>query len=115
MVNRREPYARPAPYPELDGSQVCATTDPELFFPLGQGASAKGAKELCAGCPFLRPCLAFALTHAVSGIWGGTHEKQRRHLRQVHSIGRPVPIAYSTPTPSTTTTPTTGDPDDDWS
>jgi hypothetical protein len=68
-----------AEYPAYDGSQVCATVDPEEFHPeLGERTDA--AKRICKGdpdrgtapCVFLDPCLQYALHHRVSGVWGGT-------------------------------------------
>lgn len=108
------PPARPAPYPPLDGSQMCATTDPELFFSTGKGFDPRPAKELCARCPLRRPCLAYALTHAVEGVWGGTTEDERRELRTRYAIGRPIPVTYRPPE-HPTTTPAPGDSDDAWS
>lgn len=80
-----------AGYPEFDGSQVCAQADPEEWFPV-KGESPARARELCRGCEWVRPCLAYALTHAVDGVWGATTELQRRELRRVHglTIVRPI-------------------------
>jgi WhiB family redox-sensing transcriptional regulator len=49
------------------------------FFP-GRGESAAPAKEVCRRCPVRSPCLEFALEYDVSGVWGGTSERQRRQL-----------------------------------
>jgi hypothetical protein len=49
------------------------------FFP-GRGESAAPAKAVCRRCPVRSPCLEFALEHDVSGVWGGTSERQRRQL-----------------------------------
>lgn len=78
------------PYPSVDGTQPCASEDPELFFP---GTSSRQnyfaidrARALCASCPFRRDCLAYALTHTVDGIWAGTTASERAALRRQHSI-----------------------------
>lgn len=105
-------YATPAPYPPLDGSQACAQSDPELFFPI-TGQPTAPAKHLCSLCPLRRECLAFALTHRVIGVWGGTSEDDRDRLRRQHHIGKPVPFRYANP--FRTPTPTPGAFDDDWS
>src|SRR5690349_16680836 len=43
---------------------VCATTDPELFFPNdGDRHAARRARELCATCPVAQQCLEFALSN----------------------------------------------------
>lgn len=79
-----------APYPPVDGTQPCAGEDPELFF-LTSSSMDKTYKldraiDTCRDCPFRRPCLAYALTHAVTGIWGGTTRPQRVALRSKHGI-----------------------------
>lgn len=78
-----------APYPPVDGTQPCAAEDPEVFFTTGSRQAAYSqprALAACARCPFRRECLAFALTHHVQGIWGGTTEPQRKKLRKKHGI-----------------------------
>jgi len=43
---------------------------------------------LCAICPVRQPCLAYAVADAeISGIWGGTSERERRKLRVVGPLG----------------------------
>lgn len=86
-----------APYPTLDGSQLCAQVDVEMFFP-EKGGSPTPARQLCASCDFLRPCLAYALTHDVHGVWGGTSQKQRRTHQKAHGIV-PVPLPTHDPNP----------------
>ncbi|GHH51365.1 WhiB family transcriptional regulator [Streptomyces candidus] len=66
---------------------ACAEEDPELFFPVssqGPGAAqTQRAKEVCARCPVQATCLRWALdTDQVSGIWGGTGEKERAAIRR---------------------------------
>ena len=81
------PTTRPAPYPDLDGSQACAQADPEEWFP-EKGGSSRRAIEICRSCPLVRPCLAYALTNEAGryGIWGATTERQRRAIRLAHGI-----------------------------
>jgi WhiB family redox-sensing transcriptional regulator len=73
--------------PEFDGTQLCAETDPELFFP-GKGGTPREAKAICERCEFLEPCLAYALRatdphgYPLVGVWGGTTAQDRRRLRQ---------------------------------
>lgn len=39
------------------------------------------AKAICAGCPVVEECLAYALAiREQHGIWGGLSEKERRAL-----------------------------------
>jgi hypothetical protein len=63
----------------LDGTQPCAA-EPELFFPR-EGEANRPAQRICAGCPFLYPCRAYALTHREHGVWGGLTENQRAYER----------------------------------
>ena len=70
----------------------CRDTDPDLFFPVGTTGLAitqiDSAKAVCMGCPAQTPCLDFALrTNQDSGVWGGTSEEERRHLRRTY-LGR---------------------------
>jgi WhiB family redox-sensing transcriptional regulator len=59
---------------------VCASTDPEAFYP-EVGASAAPAKRVCAHCPVTADCLAWALnTREPHGIWGGHTPTERRQL-----------------------------------
>lgn len=61
---------------------ACLEADPELFFP-ERGYSSAAAKAICATCPVIAECLAYALaTHQQFGTWGGTTERERRKLRR---------------------------------
>lgn len=74
----------PAPYPPLDGTQECAhVPDRDIFFPeVGWSqVRTQAALDACNRCAFLRPCLAYALTHYERGIWGGTTEQTRAAIR----------------------------------
>ena len=87
-------------FPELDGTQACRDADPELFFPNpSDTAGLVKAKAVCAACPLLRPCAAYALTHAVAGVWGGTSESDRQRLQRRH--GMPQRVVWSSPPAST--------------
>jgi len=60
---------------------LCAQTDPEEFF-ADKGGSTRLAKRVCRRCPVRRDCLRFAMEHSEKfGVWGGTSERERRHLR----------------------------------
>jgi WhiB family redox-sensing transcriptional regulator len=66
-----------------DEIPVCATTDPEAFFPekgLGGQRSVKLAKSMCRSCPYTVKCLQWAIDNKETGIWGGTTEKERRSM-----------------------------------
>lgn len=82
--------------PFIDGTQACASEDPELFF-AADGARGteresreQDAKAICSRCPLVRPCLAHALTNAEWGIWGGTSEEEREALQHRHGLARRV-------------------------
>lgn len=87
-----------APY--FDGTQICAQTDPEIFFPenLSEDDESlllkdkeeipqprlllKIARQLCSSCEFKSPCLEYALTHSeLDGVWGGTTKRERQDIR----------------------------------
>lgn len=64
-----------------DVEALCAQTDPELFFP-APGASPVRAKAICAQCPVIAECLAYALpSPSLEGVWGGTTSTERDRLR----------------------------------
>lgn len=71
--------------------------DPELFFPQDlkdRGARIRrerAAKEICVACPVVQECRNHALTSGEDhGIWGGTSERERRHLGGVRPETRPT-------------------------
>lgn len=71
-----------APYPPVDGSQPCAQTDPEAWFP-EKGGSPRDARRMCDSCRFLDACRDYALDRPeLEGIWGGTSKKERQQLRR---------------------------------
>lgn len=69
-------------YPDFDGSQICAQTEPDLWFPSADRQSGRIAKSLCASCLWLKPCLDYALFTDVVGIWGGKTERERSQIRK---------------------------------
>lgn len=75
------------------GQAVCASVDPDLWFPPKSGSSGP-AKRICNGfrgsppCPVIGECLAYALAHDERfGVWGGKSERERFKLKN----GRPRP------------------------
>jgi WhiB family redox-sensing transcriptional regulator len=64
------------------GRAACQFADPELFFPeCSTGPVVDRAKQICGGCLVRARCLDWALSHgAVSGIWGGRTEAERREM-----------------------------------
>lgn len=66
---------------------ACRDSSPDLFFPVGAtgvaAAQIEAAKAICTRCPVRLECLEFALeTNQEAGVWGGTSEEERRHLRK---------------------------------
>jgi len=72
-----------APY--FDGTQPCAQTDPELFFPETAGEANKSKRlirMICSRCSFKVECLEYSLTTDVHGAWGGYLETERKHMKR---------------------------------
>lgn len=63
---------------------VCATTDPDLFFPDKRDDRAEAqAKKVCKRCPVREQCLEYALENEEEyGIWGMTSPEDRLLMRQ---------------------------------
>jgi WhiB family redox-sensing transcriptional regulator len=87
--------SRPDDGPDTSWRTVasCRDTDPELFFPIGTTGLAitqiEAAKAVCMGCAAQTQCLEFALrSNQDSGVWGGTSEEERRHLRRTYLARR---------------------------
>jgi len=68
---------------------ACAGEDTAIFFP-EPGPHARGdtalAKAICASCPIIKECLAFALANDEYGIWGGTTDYERRRTSKYKNI-----------------------------
>lgn len=65
----------------------CKDLDPELFFPVGTAGAAtvqiETAKSVCVLCDVRNTCLSYALeSNQEYGIWGGTTEEERRHIKR---------------------------------
>jgi WhiB family redox-sensing transcriptional regulator len=60
---------------------LCRQTDPDLFI-LEKGESSKPAKKICAQCPVIEQCLAYALANPVRGVYGGLTKKERNRLKR---------------------------------
>jgi hypothetical protein len=72
--------------PFFDGSQPCAQTDPDLFFPnnAAEGAiNIRYTRKICKSCEFKSQCLEYALTTPlIMGVWAGTTEHDRVVIRR---------------------------------
>jgi WhiB family redox-sensing transcriptional regulator len=81
--------SKPPKYPKTVGSEPCATTDPEIWFPERSNQYLKVmaiAKSLCRTCPIMYECAQYAIHTDVEGIWGGTNEKERKAIQQANGI-----------------------------
>jgi WhiB family transcriptional regulator, redox-sensing transcriptional regulator len=80
---------------------ACQREDPELFFPISDGAAhlAAAAKAVCEACPVRASCLAFAVETRQDGSWGGTTSDERRAMRiqasQRRGTGRTVSARHA--------------------
>jgi hypothetical protein len=93
-MTARPPKLLTAGYEKWTDGAVCANVDPELFFPAaGDNASLYRAKALCATCPVIAECLAYAVANHVEGIWGGTSTRTRSAMRGPRAH-QPQPIAH---------------------
>jgi WhiB family redox-sensing transcriptional regulator len=74
------------------GEAICSQVDPEVFYPEKGGTTAP-AKLICAQCPVVDECLAYALEHGERfGIWGGLSDRERRRLgERPHKERTPAP------------------------
>lgn len=61
---------------------LCATSDPEVFFPeKADTAAADIAKQVCDSCPVVNECLSHALNYGERfGVWGGLTAEERRPM-----------------------------------
>jgi hypothetical protein len=70
----------------------CQNTDPDLWFPEGQGPSYRVPRMLCERCPVRLKCLNYALENDEQfGMFGGLDPAQRNRLKRKNSpnqIGR---------------------------
>lgn len=65
--------------PDWFAQAECRGTGPRKFFPEGHESA---AHAICQRCPVRVACLDYALDDpTLVGIWGGTNETQRDHLR----------------------------------
>ena len=58
---------------------VCASADPEEWFP-EKGVNSAKAKSICRTCPVIDECLQYALDNKLTGIWGGTSGRERTSM-----------------------------------
>jgi len=76
--------------PRWEENAACRTTDPDLFFPVGQSLEAQEqtnqAKRVCLGCSVRARCLDWAFTNGdQEGVFGGMSGKERREVMTVRN------------------------------
>lgn len=74
---------RPVQLPAAKRPTPCAELPTEIFFP-HESLETREARKLapiCARCPLLEECLAFALENDEFGIWAGTSTATRKKMR----------------------------------
>lgn len=60
---------------------ICSQTDPDAFFP-DKGGTPQIAKDVCARCPVVGECAAFAMARpSLEGVWGGMTQRERQLAR----------------------------------
>ena len=75
----------------------------DLFFPHDDSAARiDEAKAVCDGCPFIEPCLDYALHNMVDGVWGQTTPRERRAIRAMRGIKADA-LSFGTGPTNTTT------------
>lgn len=69
------------------GSSACSSANLHLFFPdpdehgFARAGLTTRAKAICARCPVISECLAYALaTRQDYGVWGGATEQERQMM-----------------------------------
>lgn len=69
--------------PEWVNRAVCATVDPEIWFPnKGDYQAVNKAKKICRTCPVRRQCRELAIEDPkLDGVWGGMTVMERRAER----------------------------------
>lgn len=68
------------PMPKFDAA-VCRTRPDLPWFGGGRPEAQREALALCARCPELDACHAWADEHGEDGIWGGLTQGQRHAMR----------------------------------
>jgi hypothetical protein len=71
----------------------CRTSDPEVFFPVAEYGveleqAVARAKRICAGCPVVAECRAWAIEALPHGIAGAMTEDERRDARRARPARR---------------------------
>jgi WhiB family transcriptional regulator, redox-sensing transcriptional regulator len=84
---------------------ACRKVDSGIFFspdgerPPERDAREARAKAICARCPVIGPCAAYAIQHDERyGVWGGLSERERAALRRRRHRAWAAMVAWTNPT-----------------
>lgn len=78
---------------------VCRNVDPEAFYALGHGGTAKDwttAREACASCPVAAQCLADAIAAGDAHGFRAGHTPDELARMMPRQTRQPVPITHGT-------------------
>ena len=67
-------------YPNFNDEVPCAGKDTEMFFSERPSQISK-AKSMCAECPMMQQCAAWAVRYEDYGVFGGLSAKERQLMR----------------------------------
>jgi hypothetical protein len=67
--------------PKWKGNEACLIVEDLDFFFSEFPLDIALAKDICAECPMIEACRAYALKHENSGVWGGLSADDRFKLR----------------------------------
>lgn len=74
--------------PTWEARAACKGLDVELFVP-PLGRNGEAGRAICRRCVVREECLEYALADVtLSGIWGGTSERDRRAMRRASALQR---------------------------
>lgn len=87
-MKNMEPLVNKSPF---NGTQLCANSDPEIFFPETytylDKAKINAAKATCGDCWIQKACLDYAMQDPdLEGIWGGTTPLERKRLLKLKTL-----------------------------
>jgi len=73
--------------PAWQGLAACRDAPAEVTWFPENGKGAEAAKRVCARCPVVRECRAWALTQThLVGVWGGLSDQDRRRYRRADKV-----------------------------
>lgn len=76
-----DPALFDAPWRRRAACRLVPAEDLWIFWPgRGDQAALRAAKKVCASCPVVEECLAYAIEAKEPGVWGGKSEHERQVL-----------------------------------